>query len=452
MPYHSSGHDGHAQPESASSVRHSTRARSGSQCDATQSRTSARISSGWAIASTVHGSVARLQEIVFRVLIPGGPVDVLERQQYDADGYVVREGVFTNAEIGEMVAACEQLVADLVSDRQGRRIHAGSYVFDPDVTRQTMIKWEGDSDIVHGIEPFAHLSPVLNEWAHDPRFLDLARDVLGAEPMLFTEKLNLKRPRHGGVNPMHQDHPYWVGTADDADRVMTIMLMLDDATLANGCLHVVPGSHKAGEWDKRSDTDVFGQNEIDYTSLRGRRARAPRDEGGLARCVRSVPGAPVGAEHLRHRAPRAALQLPTRGLHPHPRHVQAEAEAGQAGMTAELPPLPTATLSSRRPTMTFAFFAENGYVSVPRITTDEEVEWLGVVYDLLFEEKPARSRVATSTLPGPTTPRVTTFSRRSWRPNTDFPSFARPRTSATRAEWPLPSSASTRKFSTCGGT
>jgi ectoine hydroxylase-related dioxygenase (phytanoyl-CoA dioxygenase family) len=193
-------------------------------------------------------------------------VDVLERQQYDADGYVVREGVFTNAEIGEMVDACEQLVADLVSDRQGRRIHAGSYVFDPDVTRQTMIKWEGDSDIVHGIEPFAHLSPALDEWAHDPRFLDLARDVLGAEPMLFTEKLNLKRPRHGGVNPMHQDHPYWVGTADDADRVMTIMLMLDDATLANGCLHVVPGSHKAGEWDKRSDTDVFGQNEIDSKS------------------------------------------------------------------------------------------------------------------------------------------------------------------------------------------
>ena len=107
LPYHSSGHDGHAQPESASSVRHSTSARSGSQCDASQSRTSTRISSGWAIASTVRGSVAPLQEIVFRVLIPGGPVDVLERQQYDADGYVVREGVFTTAEIGEMVDACE---------------------------------------------------------------------------------------------------------------------------------------------------------------------------------------------------------------------------------------------------------------------------------------------------------------------------------------------------------
>ena len=199
-------------------------------------------------------------------------MDDRERRQYEDDGFVVHEGVFTSAEITDMVDACEALVADLVRDRQGRRIHTGGYVFDPDVTRQTMIKWEGDTDIVHGIEPFAHLSPALNDWAHDPRFLDLARDILDADPMLFTEKLNLKRPHHGGVNPMHQDHPYWVGTADDADCVMTIMLMLDDATLANGCLHVVPGSHKSGEWDKRTDAD----------SVRAERDRLRRVRGGRA--------------------------------------------------------------------------------------------------------------------------------------------------------------------------
>ncbi len=56
-------------------------------------------------------------------------------------------------------------------------------------------------------------------------------------------------------------------------------------------------------------------------------------------------------------------------------------------MTAELPPLPTATFELAPTDDDVAFFAENGYVSVPRITTDEEVEWLGVVYDLLFEKK-----------------------------------------------------------------
>jgi ectoine hydroxylase-related dioxygenase (phytanoyl-CoA dioxygenase family) len=53
----------------------------------------------------------------------------------------------------------------------------------------------------------------------------------------------------------------------------------------------------------------------------------------------------------------------------------------------DLPPLPTAAFDVEATADQVAFFAENGYVSVPRITTDEEVEWLGVVYDLLFEEK-----------------------------------------------------------------
>ena len=31
-----------------------------------------------------------------------------------------------------------------------------------------------------------------------------------------------------------------------------------------------------------------------------------------------------------------------------------------------------------------AFFQENGYLSIPRITTDEEIEWLKGIYDKLF--------------------------------------------------------------------
>ncbi len=80
---------------------------------------------------------------------------------------------------------------------------------------------------------------------------------------LFTEKLNLKRPGLGGVNPMHQDYPYWINVAQDPTRVATAMLFLDDSTLENGCLQVAPGSHRSGRWRGRNDTDEFGSNEID---------------------------------------------------------------------------------------------------------------------------------------------------------------------------------------------
>ncbi|HEX2484067.1 MAG TPA: phytanoyl-CoA dioxygenase family protein [Myxococcota bacterium] len=187
-----------------------------------------------------------------------------ERSAWQRDGYLVRRGVFSRAEVEDMGQHGEALVADLVRDRRARRYKVGSYVFDPDFLRHVMIKWEGESDVVHGIEPFAHLSEPLRVWGLDPRLVDPMRELLDTpEPMLFTEKLNLKRPRHGGPNPLHQDYPYWVDSAQDPTRVATTIVYLDDATLANGCTWVVPGSHRAGKWKTREDTDEFGKNELD---------------------------------------------------------------------------------------------------------------------------------------------------------------------------------------------
>ncbi len=171
-----------------------------------------------------------------------------------------------------MADHCERLVDDLVRDRQGRRFRAGSYVFDPDLVHATIIKWEGDSDVVHGVEPFVHLSEPLADWAGDDRFVDPMRSALGVDDVaLFTEKLNLKRPRHGGANPLHQDYPYWVGPAEDASEVATIIVFLDDSTLDNGCLWVVPGSHHDGPVEPRPDApDPFAGNELDLADAEAR--------------------------------------------------------------------------------------------------------------------------------------------------------------------------------------
>jgi ectoine hydroxylase-related dioxygenase (phytanoyl-CoA dioxygenase family) len=191
-------------------------------------------------------------------------LDADELAAYERDGYVVRRGVFDADEVADMAAHCEALVDDLVRDRVGFRMNVGSYVFDPDLLRGVMIKWEGDSDVVHGIEPFAHLSDPLEAWGRDARLVDPMRSVLGHDDvMLYTEKLNLKRPRHGGPNPWHQDYPYWVDASENAHEIATTIVYLDDATVDNGCTWVVPGSHLTGVWKTRQDTDTMGQNEID---------------------------------------------------------------------------------------------------------------------------------------------------------------------------------------------
>ena len=201
---------------------------------------------------------------------PGARLTDAEREQYERDGYVVRERIFSQHEIDAVTDECETLVERLVREAKGTRSRVGSYVFEPSPETNVWLKWEGDSDVIHGIEPFAHISPELEQWAYDRRFVEPMKDICADErPVLFTEKLNLKRAHAGGVNPLHQDFPYWRDVSDDATRVATAMLFLDDANLDNGCLHVVPGSHRDGMRMTRTDSDPFGNLEMDAAEFSG---------------------------------------------------------------------------------------------------------------------------------------------------------------------------------------
>lgn len=190
--------------------------------------------------------------------------DETERRELEESGFVLRRNVFDAGELAAIGAACETLVQRLLAERRHRKLSVGSYNFELQRDLATVVKWEpGDLDLLQGVEPFAHLSEELNRWAHDPRLLDPCKDVVGGDQViLFTEKLNLKRARKGGPIVLHQDFPYWKDLTPIAGRVATAMLFLDDATIENGCLEVVPGSHREGLQQRRA-VDGFGSLEMD---------------------------------------------------------------------------------------------------------------------------------------------------------------------------------------------
>jgi Phytanoyl-CoA dioxygenase (PhyH) len=191
-------------------------------------------------------------------------LDENEKRSLDALGFVVRTDVFDTAEIAAIGAACDALVARLLDEKRHTKHTLGSYVFELQRQLGTAVKWEQDNpDVVLGIEPFAHLSAALERWALDPRFLEPAKDVVGAEEIaLFTEKLNLKSAHKGGPIVLHQDFPYWEGISEVAARVATAVLFLDDATRENGCLEVAPGSHRDGVQTRRQ-VGGFADNEME---------------------------------------------------------------------------------------------------------------------------------------------------------------------------------------------
>ena len=83
----------------------------------------------------------------------------------------------------------------------------------------------------------------------NPAFVVPASQLLGSEAVRFWhDQLFCKPARHGGVVAWHQDYSYWTRTKPM--QHLTAWTGLDDATIENGCLHYIPGSHKWGYLDK----------------------------------------------------------------------------------------------------------------------------------------------------------------------------------------------------------
>jgi ectoine hydroxylase-related dioxygenase (phytanoyl-CoA dioxygenase family) len=187
----------------------------------------------------------------------------VERDSFAQNGYLIREGVFSPEECEQIAADCEALTGSIEAEAKGNKETFGSYVFERD-DRRTVIKWESDQpDLVHGVEFFVHLSEPLDKWSKDPRLVEPCKDVVGEnEISLFTEKLNLKRKKKGGVVILHQDYPYWTDVTPVADRAATAMIFVDAASRENGCLEVSPGSHLRNDYAKLS-VEGFGRHEMD---------------------------------------------------------------------------------------------------------------------------------------------------------------------------------------------
>ncbi len=98
-------------------------------------------------------------------------------------------------------------------------------------------------NIINAVLP-RNYAPELRNNLYEQRAESIARQLIGDDSTLDYDQLLSKRPgRDGAVFAWHQDLGYWpTGTPDT--RTVTCSLALDHATLANGCLQVVPGSHR----------------------------------------------------------------------------------------------------------------------------------------------------------------------------------------------------------------
>jgi len=85
------------------------------------------------------------------------------------------------------------------------------------------------------------LDPIFSEFSHSRRLAAVAKSVGFKDERLLQSMYIFKQPRIGGEVTCHVDHTYlWT----EPQSVVGFWFAIDDATIENGCLWVLPGGHK----------------------------------------------------------------------------------------------------------------------------------------------------------------------------------------------------------------
>jgi phytanoyl-CoA hydroxylase len=188
-----------------------------------------------------------------------------EWQAWREDGFFVRRQVFDAEEVAALAVAAEEVVALAV---RGVARSSERYAIDGNQYAEVVVgRHQATVQLEHApssatlrvIEPFHALHPRFEALVDDPRIVEPMRALVGTPAVaLFTDKLNLKRPREGSRFDWHQDSPYWAHFCSHLDQLPNVLLALDDADAENGCFRVIRGSHRRGMLPGRSGEGVLG--------------------------------------------------------------------------------------------------------------------------------------------------------------------------------------------------
>ncbi|HEV2295418.1 MAG TPA: phytanoyl-CoA dioxygenase family protein [Tepidisphaeraceae bacterium] len=161
---------------------------------------------------------------------------------FDEQGYVVVHNLMSAAELAELSGMSDRLLdgelkPDLAYDGQ---LPADFYTF-----------WEPGMKERHDLP--RRLRVRLMSWmcyhhswfwefACRPAIADVMSELYGGGGVqIFSDTVFMKPPRHGIEAAPHQDTAFWPKLSPNA---ILFWMAIDPATIENGCLHIVPESHR----------------------------------------------------------------------------------------------------------------------------------------------------------------------------------------------------------------
>lgn len=159
-------------------------------------------------------------------------------EQYQQIGFIAVERAFSRRRVDQAKAGLSDLIMGKAPNFKDIQFEAAvADRLDQMTLRQREVAVR---KLMHFCNHDARLAGI----ARDPELLAvLCRLLGGREPACFQEMALLKPP-FGREKPWHQDNAYF--TLAPGEPVIGVWIALDEATCENGCMRMIPGSHREG--------------------------------------------------------------------------------------------------------------------------------------------------------------------------------------------------------------
>ncbi len=153
--------------------------------------------------------------------------------EFETEGFLILDGLLAGDRVRHYLSILEELVM------RGGRLKQE----EPHWSLECDTRGRPIAGLLHKVQGVCHVDPRVLGLAKEPEILDRVAALVGEDVDVFGTKFFPKLPDGGTSTDWHQDN-YYFGT--DSDRIVSCATYLEATDRENGCLRVVPRSHRAG--------------------------------------------------------------------------------------------------------------------------------------------------------------------------------------------------------------